>query len=173
MTTDTAIVTTTTNTALEVAHYQSADQNPARVYLASLAPGSVRTMAGVLDSIADLAAPGATLDTFPWGALRYQHTQAIRAKLARSARQDPLATKERLDRRVRKEIRDQLDHKARLAPSVQQARPDPQGRRAKPGSRDRREIQDRRGLKARRAPRARKVRQDPRDYKGKRESPGR
>lgn len=81
MTTDTAIVPTG-ETSIELAHYTSADQNPARVYLASLAPGSVRTMAGALDTIADLAAPGATADTFPWGRLRYQHTQAIRAALA-------------------------------------------------------------------------------------------
>lgn len=81
MTTDTAIVPTSTTT-VELAHYQSAAQNPARVYLASLAPGSVRTMAGALDTIAGIAAPGGPADTFPWGALRYQHTQAIRAQLA-------------------------------------------------------------------------------------------
>lgn len=81
MTTDTAIVPAG-ETSIELAHYTSADKNPARVYLASLAPGSVRTMAGALDTIADLAAPGATADTFPWGRLRYQHTQAIRAALA-------------------------------------------------------------------------------------------
>lgn len=81
MSTDTAIVPTS-NTAVELAHYASAAQNPARVYLASLAPGSVRTMAGALDTIAGLAHEGATADTFPWAALRYQHTQAIRAALA-------------------------------------------------------------------------------------------
>jgi len=81
MTTDTAIVTTNT-TAIELAHYASADQNPARVYLASLAPGSVPTMAQALNTIAATAIEGATLDSFPWAALRYQHTQAIRAQLA-------------------------------------------------------------------------------------------
>jgi len=81
MNTDTAIVTTS-STALELAHYGSADQHPARVYLASLAPGSRRTMAGALDTMAGLAVPGATADTFPWGALRYGHTQALRAALA-------------------------------------------------------------------------------------------
>lgn len=81
MSTDTAIVPTG-STAIEAHGYTSADQNPARVYLASLAPGSVRTMAGALDTLAALALPGATLDTFPWGALRYQHTQALRAQLA-------------------------------------------------------------------------------------------
>ena len=77
----TAIVTTNTQ-AIEPAHYASADQNPARVYLASLAPGSVRTMAGALNTIAGMGVQGATADTFPWGRLRYQHTQAIRAQLA-------------------------------------------------------------------------------------------
>lgn len=81
MTTDTAIVSTG-SAAIVLQRYTSADQNPARVYLASLAPGSVRTMAQALEVIANLAAPGSTADTFPWGALRYQHTQAIRAKLA-------------------------------------------------------------------------------------------
>lgn len=81
MNTDTAIVAAN-NEVLAPAQYQSADQNPARVYLASLAAGSRPTMARALDAIADIAVPGATADTFPWAALRYQHTQAIRAQLA-------------------------------------------------------------------------------------------
>jgi integrase len=81
MTTETAIVTAG-STAIELKQYTSADQNPARVYLASLAPGSVRTMQHALDTIAQLAAAGSDADSFPWGRLRYQHTQAIRAKLA-------------------------------------------------------------------------------------------
>ena len=56
-------------------------QNPARVYLASLAAGSVRTMRECLDKIADIAQPGCTLDDVPWGALRYEHVIAIRARL--------------------------------------------------------------------------------------------
>jgi integrase/recombinase XerD len=59
------------------------DRHPAAVYLARLAMGSRRTMAESLDMIAGLLTSNrcdkATLD---WGALRYQHTAAIRALLA-------------------------------------------------------------------------------------------
>lgn len=65
-----------------VVEAQPAAQNPARVYLAGLAVGSRRTMAQALNVIADMAAPGSTLDTLPWAMLRYAHTQAIRARLA-------------------------------------------------------------------------------------------
>lgn len=55
--------------------------NPALVYLASLAPSSRRTMGRSLTVIAEILG----FDDFagvPWGALRYEHTQAIRARLA-------------------------------------------------------------------------------------------
>lgn len=62
----------------------AASRNPARVYVASLeSEGSRRTMIQALNTIAEIAAPGETLDTLPWSALRYEHTQAIRARLAR------------------------------------------------------------------------------------------
>src|SRR5690348_2335504 len=62
---------------------QPAAENPALVYLASLAPGSRRTMAHALDTIAGLASDGqADHVTFPWGRLRFAHTQAIRSRLA-------------------------------------------------------------------------------------------
>lgn len=67
---------------LATAEPQPASRNPARVYLASLGDGSRRTMQHALNAIADIAAPGYTLDSFPWAALRYEHTQAIRARLA-------------------------------------------------------------------------------------------
>jgi integrase len=57
------------------------DQNPAAVYLASLAEGSRRTMGEALNTIANLVQPGSDAATFPWAALRYQHTQAIRSQL--------------------------------------------------------------------------------------------
>jgi len=58
-------------------------QNPAAVYLASLAPGSRPTIRGALDTIAALVTNGqATALTLPWARLRYQHTAAIRARLA-------------------------------------------------------------------------------------------
>lgn len=56
-----------------------ADQNPAAVYLASLSPGSQPTQRTALRNIADMA--GYELDNMPWGELRYQHVQAIRAQL--------------------------------------------------------------------------------------------
>jgi site-specific recombinase XerD len=61
-----------------------ADQNPALVYLASLAEGpSRRTMRQALDAIAALVSGGAAdCLTLNWAALRFQHTAAIRAALA-------------------------------------------------------------------------------------------
>lgn len=59
------------------------DENPALVYLARLAPGSRPTMRDALTILAGLASGGKhTFETLPWGELRYQHTAALRAKLA-------------------------------------------------------------------------------------------
>jgi len=59
------------------------DRHPAAVYLARLAQGSRRTMAGALDVIAGLLTSyRCDKETLDWGALRYQHTAAIRALLA-------------------------------------------------------------------------------------------
>ena len=59
------------------------DRNPLWVYLTRLAPGSIRTMLSALNSIAKMCNDGAdTVITFPWPALRYQHTAAIRSALA-------------------------------------------------------------------------------------------
>lgn len=72
-----------THTAAQIApaHY-APDQNPALIYLASLAPGSRRAMSGALETIAGLLTGGAVGALgLPWGELRYQHTQAIRSKL--------------------------------------------------------------------------------------------
>jgi len=61
----------------------AADQNPATVYLARLAPGSRPTMRAALETIARLVSSGTHDATaLPWGALRYQHTMAIRAALS-------------------------------------------------------------------------------------------
>lgn len=58
-------------------------ENPSLVYLASLAPGSRRTMRQALNVIADILTAGACDHrTLPWGALRFQHTQAVRSALA-------------------------------------------------------------------------------------------
>jgi integrase len=66
-----------------------ADEHPAVVYLARLSPGSRRTMAAALRRVACLVTgeperPDAHL-RFAWAALRYQHTAAIRARLAETA----------------------------------------------------------------------------------------
>jgi len=63
------------------------DQNPAAVYLASLAPGSRRTMLHSLNVIAWILTNDA-LDAFSldWGQVRYQHTAAVRAWLAQHYR---------------------------------------------------------------------------------------
>ena len=60
-----------------------ADRHPAAVYLARLAPGSRRAMRQSLDVIAGLLT-GGTGDAMSveWAAVGYQHSQAVRAKLA-------------------------------------------------------------------------------------------
>lgn len=61
----------------------AAERHPALVYLASLAPGSRRTMRQSLDVVAALLTGGrADHQTLPWPLLRYQHTSAVRAALA-------------------------------------------------------------------------------------------
>jgi site-specific recombinase XerD len=59
------------------------DDNPVLAYLARLSPGSRRTMRASLETIARLASGGevGALD-FPWWMLRYQHSEAIRGRLA-------------------------------------------------------------------------------------------
>ena len=77
----TTALTTTTPAALAIVETLLPDRNPALVYLAGLAVGSRRTMSHALNTIAGLVLPGSDLANFPWASLRYQHTQAIRAKL--------------------------------------------------------------------------------------------
>ena len=60
-----------------------ADERPARVYLAGLAPGSRPAQAGALRTLAAiLAGEGADPDALPWGELRYPHAQLARQELA-------------------------------------------------------------------------------------------
>jgi len=76
-------LTATSETSLVPVAGTPADKNPALVYLAGLAPGSRRTMRQALDAIARTLSGGiCDAETLPWGALRFQHTAAIRAKLA-------------------------------------------------------------------------------------------
>ena len=55
--------------------------SPALVYLARLAPSSRRTMHSALVQVVAMLG-GADVETMPWHKLRYEHLQAIRAKLA-------------------------------------------------------------------------------------------
>jgi len=60
-----------------------ADNHPAAVYIASLAPGSRRTMTEALDTIARVLTNGRDdAVSLNWAGLRYQHTAAIREELA-------------------------------------------------------------------------------------------
>lgn len=70
-----------------------ADRSPALVYLASLSsPRSQRVQAAALQTViavlTDTAStpPFDTVVRFPWWALRYQHTQVVRARLVASGR---------------------------------------------------------------------------------------
>ncbi len=59
------------------------DQNPAAVYLAHLTPGGQRTMGEALNTIAGILTAGqANALTCRWSSLRFQHTAAVRARLA-------------------------------------------------------------------------------------------
>lgn len=73
-------ITTTQGSELIAATPRPTDQNPAAVYLASLKPTGRRTQAQALAVMAGLM--GADLQTMEWHRLRYQHTAAIRARLA-------------------------------------------------------------------------------------------
>ncbi len=59
-----------------------ADRHPAAVYLASLSKGSLPAQRSALRKIAELL--GIEAEAMNWGALRYQHVQFIRARLAES-----------------------------------------------------------------------------------------
>ncbi len=72
-----------------------ADEHPALVYLARLAPGSRRTMEGALNTLAQMLGVPQLVDQdgkdrtclqCDWAALRYQHTHALRALLAQQYR---------------------------------------------------------------------------------------
>ncbi len=62
----------------------SSERNPARVLVMSMGSGGSRTVVeSALNIIARMATAGrCNAETMPWGALRFQHTAAIRAALA-------------------------------------------------------------------------------------------
>ncbi len=60
-----------------------ADRHPAMVYLASVAPGTRPSVRSGLQIVAEILSGGrCDLFSFPWAALRAQHTMALRAELA-------------------------------------------------------------------------------------------
>ena len=63
---------------------QGLDRNPAAVYLASLSDSGRRTMRQALDVIAGILTGNSDCLACNWGALRFQHTSAIRSRLAES-----------------------------------------------------------------------------------------
>jgi len=80
-----ALIPTNPTTEVQVFEEQTLDRNPAAVYLAGL--GSERSRATQrqsLDVIAGLLTGNSDCLTCSWSDLRFQHTQAIRAKLAAS-----------------------------------------------------------------------------------------
>lgn len=78
-----ALATIATDRGLIVKGTIAMDQQPAAVYLAGLAQGSRRTMGDALNTIAGMLSNGRA-DAFGlnWAALRFQHTAAVRSKLA-------------------------------------------------------------------------------------------
>ena len=78
-----AIITIDNGGELATTTSERIDQNPAAVYLASLASETGRrSQRQALDTIAGMLSGGsADCLSFPWRELRYQHTAAIRAQL--------------------------------------------------------------------------------------------
>lgn len=76
------IVLAQPNRALIRSEYLPLDQNPAAVYLASLSPGSRRTMRWALDNVADLLTSGrCDALAIDWSSVRFQHVAAVRTRL--------------------------------------------------------------------------------------------
>ena len=57
-------------------------RSAATIYLASLAPSGRRAIKGRLQSVADMF--NCPFDSMPWHELRYEHMEAIRARLQES-----------------------------------------------------------------------------------------
>ncbi len=82
-----AIVPASNNSRGSLVPSQRLDHNPAAVYLAGLAAGSVPTQRSALNTIAVLVSPGLSDEALPclyieWHKLTYAHTTAIRNQLA-------------------------------------------------------------------------------------------
>lgn len=74
------------NNSLIIKEQHTLDQNPVAVYLAGLKPTGRRSQRQALAVVANLLTNGQEADPFQidWSLLRFQHTAAIRAKLAES-----------------------------------------------------------------------------------------
>ncbi len=70
------------NTSLILTHPLPLDQNPGAVYVASLNPTGARSQAQALRVIASIL--DSDVNTLNWGALRYQHTAAIRSQISQA-----------------------------------------------------------------------------------------
>lgn len=75
-------IATTQQNDLAIIEPQPLDRNPAAVYLAGLGERSRRVQGQALEVIAELLTGSPDLAACNWAAIRYQHTQAIRAHLA-------------------------------------------------------------------------------------------
>src|SRR5690242_11166411 len=74
------IITERRNSHIVPASQQPLDQNPTVIYLATLAPGSRRTMEQALNTMAELLGFPSLL-LCPWAKLHFQHTVALRTML--------------------------------------------------------------------------------------------
>ena len=80
MSDESVLVLPNETTAIEL---KKADQHPIAVYLARLAPRSRIAMASTLSVITRMVSNSeASIETFPWQSLRYQHISALRSQLA-------------------------------------------------------------------------------------------
>jgi site-specific recombinase XerD len=77
----TSKIITTTQNSLVLIDTQPLDQNPAMVYLASLAETGRRSQRQALEVIANLLIGSPDILAVQWGKLEFQHTAAIRSKL--------------------------------------------------------------------------------------------
>lgn len=72
---------TKTSTERALGPKASGASHPVAIYLASLAPSGRPSMLSGLAAVAAIVDQGATPLSLPWGKLRYEHLQAVRARL--------------------------------------------------------------------------------------------
>lgn len=91
--TDALVPVETEASALALAMPRAASQHPAAVYLASLSEASKRPQRHALDTAAAILTSGRIEDALAveWSALRYQHVNALRARLSNDVQAERLA----------------------------------------------------------------------------------